>query len=71
MSLDLEKRVAQLEEQVARLVHRESAMPPGREWVDDLYGKFKGDPAFKQAMELGRKYRESLRPTARKRKSKK
>ena len=30
-----------------------------RAWVDDLYGKFAGDPLFAQAMKLGRRYRKS------------
>jgi hypothetical protein len=72
MSVDLEHRVAALEGQVASLQKRQkSNAPNGQVWLEDLYGKFAGDPIFEQAMKLGRKYRKSLRPRARKTKSKK
>jgi hypothetical protein len=72
MSVDLEHRVAALEGQVASLRKRQkSNAPVGKAWLDDLYGKFASDPIFEQAMKLGRKYRKSLRPGARKSKSKK
>jgi hypothetical protein len=68
MAVSLEKRVAELERQVARLQEQQRAgmsAPAGREWLDDLYGAFAGDPVFEQAMTLGRKYRQSLRPRGR------
>jgi hypothetical protein len=70
MSVALEKRVAALEREVARLQRQASIAPAGRAWVDDLYGKFAGDPLFDKAMKLGRRYRESLRPRGRGQKSK-
>ena len=71
MSVDLEHRVAALEGQVASLQKRQKLnAPAGKAWLDDLYGKFAGDPIFQQAMKLGRKYRKSLRPRARKSKPK-
>lgn len=67
MATALEKRVAALELQIARLQERQqSTSPSGGEWLDDLYGKFAGDPIFAQAMKLGRQYRRSLRPQRRK-----
>jgi hypothetical protein len=73
MSVKLENRVAALEQEVARLqLQRRMSLPPDRQaWLDDLYGKFADDPIFVQAMKLGRKYRQSLRPRARKPKLKK
>jgi hypothetical protein len=59
MAAKLETRVAALEKQMARLQQRSNS-PAGREWLDDLYGKFANGPIFKQAMNLGRKYRRSL-----------
>ena len=71
MLTKLATRVAVLEQQVARLQKRQKLNgPAGREWVDDLYGKFAGDSVFEKAMKLGRKYRQSLRPRPRKGKSK-
>jgi hypothetical protein len=72
MSTNLEKRVAALEEQIARLRRQANGdgKPSGREWLDDLYGKFEGDPIFEHAMKLGAKYRQSLRPSRRRNKHK-
>ena len=65
MASNLEKRVAALEQKVAQLQkHQQQELPSGREWLDDLYGKFAHDPIFERAMKLGRKYRQSLRPRA-------
>ena len=66
MASTLKQRVAALEERVAALQQREARNSGGRAWLDDLYGKFAGDPVFEQAMKLGRKYRQSLRPRIRK-----
>jgi hypothetical protein len=65
----LETRVAALEAEVARLrllVEKEKDIP----WWHKIYGAFEGDPHFKEAMELGRQYRESLRPKPKKKKRK-
>jgi hypothetical protein len=32
------------------------------DWLDSVWGSFSNDPMYDEAMELGRKYRESLRP---------
>jgi hypothetical protein len=66
MAGSLRDRVAALEQEMARLKRQGLGARTGREWVDDLYGKFAGDPIFKRAMKLGRDYRKSLRPKARK-----
>lgn len=65
MPVNLERRVQVLERQVAQLQKRHVSAN-GREWVDDLYGKFANDQLFAQAMKLGRKYRKSSRPSGRK-----
>ena len=62
MSAKLEQRIAALEKQVAGLRQQQESNASGREWLDDLYGKFAGDPVFEHAMKLGRKYRQSRRP---------
>jgi hypothetical protein len=69
MPRTLEKRVADLEKQIEQLRRQQNGPSDPRAWVDDLYGKFAGDPIFEQAMKLGRDYRISLRPRAGKRKS--
>jgi hypothetical protein len=66
MPSSLKQRVEALEERVARLQEQQAESNNSRAWLDDLYGKFAGDPVFAQAMKLGRKYRQSLRPRDRK-----
>jgi hypothetical protein len=44
----------------------EAAKPKGPDWRHIL-GIFANDPAFEEAMRLGREYRESLRPKPSKR----
>ncbi|BAZ14433.1 hypothetical protein NIES4071_62770 [Calothrix sp. NIES-4071] len=60
--MQLEERVAALEAEVARLKNQlehqaETATP----WWKKVAGKFKDNPAFEEAMSLGREYRESQR----------
>ncbi len=60
---EIELRVAALESEVTRLKQRlEEPAESKRHWVDEVYGAFANDPDFLEAMRLGRKYRESLRP---------
>ena len=69
----IEERVAALESEVARLHQRlerqngGSAARVDDPWMTDVWGAFAGDPALLEAMELGRKYRDSLRPKPRRR----
>lgn len=58
----LEDRVAALEAEVADLKHAqkfhgESAVS----WWEQICGRFKDDPAYEEAMQYGREYREALR----------
>jgi hypothetical protein len=67
----LEDRVKVLEEEVARLkIRLESPNKTKEDWLDKVYGAFANDPAFDEAMRLGREWRESFRPKPRKRKKK-
>jgi hypothetical protein len=50
---------------VARL--KEKIEGNSKSWTDEIVGAFANDPAFEEAMRLGREYRESLRPKPRKR----
>jgi hypothetical protein len=59
----LTARVEALESEIARLKERangtaDSDLP----WWEKRWGVFDNDPDYDKAMELGRKYRESLRP---------
>ena len=60
----LEARVTVLEAEAARVKSQqatailEDAIP----WWKKIWGTFKDDPDYEEAMRLGREYRESLRP---------
>lgn len=65
---NLEARVMALETEVARLKRKlRTTKAPRDPWWKKIIGVFAGDPAFEEAMRLGRKYRESLRPARRRR----
>ncbi len=60
---EIELRVAALEAKVEQLQQSLKAVAPDtRPWWEHIVGAFADDPAFEEAMRLGREYRESLRP---------
>jgi hypothetical protein len=67
----IEARLSALEAEVRRLCGVVAQLHPKapEPWWRAIAGTFADDPAFDEAMRLGRKYRESLRPKPR-RKSK-
>ena len=70
----LETRLAVLEAEVAQLKQNTTTAPnngaASADWLDKIYGVFADDPIFDEVVELGRQYRESLRPKARRAKTK-
>jgi hypothetical protein len=63
MPEQLEERVAHLEAEVARLknkVENDSSFSP---WWEKVAGTFSDNPVYDEAMQLGREYRNSLRPS--------
>ena len=79
-TVTLAVRVARLEEQVRVLANelaqvkrqlaQANATEPDLSWWEKRWGIFDNDPDYEKAMELGRQYRESLRPKPRKRNNK-
>ena len=74
LETEMKERVTLLEAEVTRL---KASLNNGtqakgeaeKDWLDDVWGSFADDPDYDKAMELGRKYRESLRPKPQKRKT--
>jgi hypothetical protein len=58
----LEERLAYLESEVAKLKTRAESDSSPVLWWEKIAGTFAENPAYDEAMELGREYRESLRP---------
>ena len=60
----LEERVTVLEAEAARLKAQQATATPedAAPWWKKIWGTFKDDPDYEEAMRLGREYRESLRP---------
>jgi hypothetical protein len=62
-SSDLEKRVAALEAEVAALkAETTKSATNQRPWWKEIAGTFADDPAFEEAMRLGREWRDSFKP---------
>lgn len=64
----IEKRIAALEEELAKLKSKVEGTPPAMPWRERIAGTFQDDPIYEKAMRLGRQYRRSLGHSPRKRK---
>ncbi len=64
MSNQLEERVALLEAEVARLKNKVESDSSSKPWWERITGTFADNPAYNEAMKLGREYRESLQPVS-------
>lgn len=59
---ELEIRVSTLETELAKLKKKIGQdIDPEIPWWEKISGSFANDPAFEEAMKLGREYRQSLR----------
>ena len=61
-SSPLEQRVADLEAEVATLKRKLDNLDMITPWWEQIAGTFENDPIYEEAMQLGREYRQSLRP---------
>ncbi len=60
---NVEVRLTTIETDLANLKQQvQSISETKKDWLDAIWGSFANDPLYDEAMELGRKYRESLRP---------
>lgn len=68
---ELTRRIEAIERDLAELRETLGVPKDDRPWWRQMAGKYANDPHFEEAMRLGREYRESLRPTPRRKASKK
>ncbi len=61
-TLDLEARVARLEAEVKQLKEERPTTATQIPWWERIRGTFKNDPAYIEAMQLGRDWRQSEPP---------
>ena len=54
-----EKRLAELEQEVATLRRKLEGISQSEPWWERIAGTFQDDPAYEKAMKLGRRYRRS------------
>jgi len=57
----IEERLTTLEQEMSRVKERLESQNarPINPWLDDVYGAFKDDPLFEEAVKYGREWRES------------
>lgn len=53
----LEKRLTAIEEAIRRLQESMVARKPSPDWLDQVIGSMKDEPAFDEVLELGRRIR--------------
>jgi hypothetical protein len=63
---ELALRVERLEHEVSALQQRFVERSDTRSWLERVRGRWACDPVMKEIIDLGREYRESLRPGAKK-----
>jgi hypothetical protein len=61
-SSKLEKRMEELEDEVAALRKKVEALTGPKPWWERIAGTFEKDPIYEEAMKLGRKHRQAQRP---------
>ena len=60
--IELEERLTRLEAEVERLKSDRTDVPARKPWWEQIRGTFKNDPAYVEAMRLGREWRQSETP---------
>jgi hypothetical protein len=56
---ELEERLLAVETALQEIQRRLATLQPTRNWLDEIIGSFKDEPAFEEVIALGRVFRES------------
>jgi hypothetical protein len=59
----IEQRLTAVEYAVSELQRRLATLPPAANWLEQIIGSFKDEPAFEEVLELGRAIRSADRPS--------
>jgi hypothetical protein len=55
----LEERLLAVETALQEVQRRLATLPPAPNWLDEMIGSFKDEPAFEEVIALGRAFREA------------
>ena len=58
----IEQRLSEVEAAVAELQRRLPSPQPAPNWLKEIIGFFKDEPAFQEVLDYGRAFREADRP---------
>jgi len=62
IDIQIEERLAAVEEAVRELQRRLTILTPALNWLERITGSFKDEPEFEKVLEYGRAIREADRP---------
>ena len=60
----IEQRLSAVENAVRELQRHTLVQPPASDWLEQISGSFKDEPAFDEVLEYGRRWRASGQPSA-------
>lgn len=61
-SLTIERRLSQVERDLADLKSQVKRLRPKENWIDQITGTFQDDPEFEEVLRIGREIRQADRP---------
>ncbi|MBI3989869.1 MAG: hypothetical protein HY347_09670 [candidate division NC10 bacterium] len=59
----IEQRLTAVENAVSELQRQLANLPPAANWLEQITGSFKDEPAFEEVLEFGRAIRSADRPS--------
>ena len=59
----IEQRLTAVEKMIRELQHQLANAQPASNWIEQITGSFKDEPAFEEVLEIGRAIRSTDRPS--------